>query len=186
MAIRTVDAKTLKCWMESGEAVVVDVREPAEHAAEKIQGTTLLPLTLLNKALLPEINGKKLVIHCHSGKRGANACTQLLAEDPDMEVYNLEGGITAWGAAGQPIISSGNFFLPLDQQVHLVIGLGVLTASLLAYFVNPLFFLLTGLFGTGLVFAGLTGFCGLAIVMAKMPWNRQLARGMTSCKVKAK
>jgi len=146
MPIKTIDSATLKSWMDRGEAIVVDVREPAEHAAEKIQGATLLPLGTVNKAALPESGGKKLVIHCRSGKRSMNACEKLLAEDPNLEIYNLEGGISAWGAAGHSVVSLGKFFLPLDRQVQLTIGLGVLIGSLLAYFVNPLFLLLTGFF----------------------------------------
>lgn len=184
MPIKTVDASTLKRWMDNGEAVVVDVREPAEHAAENISGTTLLPLGSVTKNILPESGGKKLVIHCRSGKRGISACEKLLAEDPNLEIYNLEGGIAAWGEAGHAVASSGKFFLPLDRQVQLAIGLGVLVGSLLAYFISPLFFLLTGFFGAGLTFAGLSGFCGLAMVMAKMPWNQVGDKPTTTCCMK--
>jgi len=183
MPIRNVDPATLKRWMDTDQAVVVDVREPAEHAAESISGTTLLPLGRVTKNALPKTAGKKLVIHCRSGQRSINACEKLLEEDPNFEVYNLEGGISAWGGMGHDVASSGKSFLPLDRQVQLTIGFGVLSGSLLAYFVSPLFFLLTGVFGTGLMFAGLSGFCGLARVIAKMPWN-QSARGATSCCVK--
>lgn len=184
MPIKSVDSATLRRWLDHGEAVVVDVREPAEHAAEKIEGAASLPLGSVCKQLLPPTQGKKLVLHCHSGKRSTSACQKLLAEDPDLEVYNLEGGISAWAQAQQPVQSSGGFFLPLDRQVQLTIGLGVLAGSLLAYFVNPLFFLLTGFFGAGLTFAGLSGFCGLAMLMAKMPWNQGTGRAVTSCRVK--
>lgn len=183
MPIKTIDPATLKRWMDGGEAVVIDVREPAEHAAENIRGATLVPFGAVKKAALPESKGKKLVIHCRSGKRSINACEKLLAEDPNLELYYLEGGISAWGEAGHSLASSGKFFLPLDRQVQLSIGLAVLMGSLLAYFVNPLFFLLTGFFGAGLTFAGLSGFCGLAIVMAKMPWNQNIG-GSASCCVK--
>lgn len=181
MVIKTVDAATLKRWIDSEETVVVDVREPAEHAAENIEGANLLPLSVVSKNALPQVHDKKLVIHCHTGKRGNNACKKLLAEDPNIEVYNLEGGISAWRAAGFQVVSSVKYFLPLDQQVQLTIGLGVLAGSLLAYFVSPLFFLLTGFFGAGLIFAGVSGFCGLAMVMAKMPWNQSI-KGTSSCR----
>lgn len=184
MAIKAVDVRTLKNWIDRGEAVVVDVREPAEHAAENITGVTLLPLNRVNKDALPEMNGKKLVIHCRSGKRSTNACEKLLVEDPSLEIYNLEGGISAWTQAGFNVQSSGKFFLPLDRQVQLTIGLGVLIGSVLAYFINPLFFLLTGFFGAGLTFAGLSGFCGLAMIMAKMPWNQVDNSAVTSCSAK--
>ena len=107
MPIQTIDATTLKRWMDAGEAVVVDVREPAEHAAESIKGANLLPLGSISKAALPDYSGKKLVIHCRKGGRGGSACEKLLAEDPTLEVYNLEGGISAWAAAGHSVAASG-------------------------------------------------------------------------------
>ena len=181
MPIQSIDAGTLKRWLDSDQAVVVDVREPAEHEAEMITGSKLLPLSSISKQALPNTAGRKLVIHCRSGKRSASACQKLLAEDSNLEVYNLEGGISAWEAAGHPVQSSGKFFLPLDRQVQLTIGICVLTGSVLAYYVNPLFVLLTGFFGAGLTFAGLTGFCGLAMLMAKMPWNQGTGKSGNSC-----
>jgi len=173
MPIKTVDSTTLKRWINNGEAVVIDVREPAEHAAENISGSTLLPLGRISRSVLPETGKKKLVVHCRSGKRSASACEKLLAEDPELEIYNLEGGISAWVGAGHAVKTSGTFFLPLDRQVQLTIGLGVLTGSLLTYFIHPMFIVLTGFFGAGLTFAGLSGYCGLAVLMAKMPWNQR-------------
>lgn len=184
MPTKTVDATTLKKWMDNGEAAVVDVREPAEYAAEKIAGAQCVPVGNISKKDLPEIRGKKLVIHCRSGKRGGTACEKLLAEDPNLEIYNLEGGISAWSQAGYEVKSSGKFFLPLDRQVQLTIGLCIIIGSLLAYFVNPFFFLLTGFFGVGLTFAGLTGTCGLAMAMAKMPWNQKSGDTASHCCVK--
>ena len=172
MTIKNIDAKTLKKWLENDEAVIVDVREPAEHASKNISSAKLLPLGQINLDSIPDHEGKKLVLHCHSGKRSASACAKLLQEDPDLEIYNLEGGICAWSDSGCQTKDSGKFFLPLDRQVQIIIGLGVLTGSILGYFASEKFFLLSGFFGAGLIFAGLTGFCGLAVVMAKMPWNK--------------
>lgn len=176
MALKTVDAKTLKSWLDRKEAVLVDVREPAEYAAESITGSWLLPLATVSTASLPEHAGKKLVLHCRKGGRGDSACARLLAEDPGLEIYNLEGGIAAWAEAGFPVESSGKFFLPLDRQVQLTIGLCLLAASTLGYFTGSLFYLITGFFGAGLTVAGLTGFCGLAVLMAKMPWNQRAVK----------
>ena len=172
MPLNTIDAPTLKRWLDAGEAMLLDVREPAEYRAESIAGATLLPLVGVSRSTLPSHTGKKLVIHCRKGARGSSACEKLLAEDPNLEIYNLKGGISAWVDAGYPIQNSGKFFLPLDRQVQLTIGVSVLAGSILAYFVNPLFLLLTGFFGAGLTFAGLSGYCGLAIIMARMPWNQ--------------
>jgi rhodanese-related sulfurtransferase len=173
MSIQNVDAKTLKGWLDRNEAMLVDVREPAEYASEHIPGAILLPLARVGKAALPPSQGKKLAVQCLKGGRGRTACEKLLAEDPGLEIWNLEGGIEAWRAAGFASVSSGRKILPLDRQAQLAIGLGVLIGSVLAFFVNADFFLLTGLFGAGLTVAGLTGFCGLARVLAIMPWNQR-------------
>lgn len=179
--VKRVDVQTLKQWLDAGEAVVVDVREPAEHAAENIQGAVLLPLGQVSPSRLPDHAGKKLVIHCRSGVRGSRACEQLLSESPSLEVYNLEGGIAAWGQAGHPVNASGKKLLPLDRQVQLTIGLLLLTGSVLGYLFSPLWFLLTGFIGLGLSIAGLTGFCGLALLIAKMPWNQKVCKPTPSC-----
>lgn len=184
MSLKNVDAKTLKIWLDNNQAVLIDVREPAEYKAANIPGAKLIPLAQISKNNLPDFSGKKLVMQCHGGKRGGKACEKLLAEDPNLEIYNLEGGLSAWEQLGGEVKKSGKLFLPLDRQVQLTIGLGVLVGSLLGYFIDPLFFLLAGFFGAGLVFAGATGFCGLAILMAKMPWNRGHEDIVVSCSIK--
>lgn len=171
-----IDASTLKKWLEGGEAVLIDVREPAEHAAENIRGATLLPLENIRTAALPQCAGKKLVIHCRKGGRGGSACEKLLAEDPSLDIYNLEGGIDAWRAVGLTVASSGKAFLPLDRQVQLTIGVLLISGSLLGYLLTPALFFFTGAIGVGLTIAGATGFCGLARVIARMPWNQRVPR----------
>lgn len=170
--MKTVDVKTLKTWMDKGEALLLDVREPAEHASEAIPGAVLLPIGQLRKDTLPSLIGKKLVVHCRKGGRGGRACEQVMQEMPGCEVYNLEGGITAWMEAGLPIKTAGRKVLPLDRQVQLTVGMGVFISSLLAYFIAPAFALAAAFLGAGLTFAGLTGTCGLALLLARMPWNK--------------
>ena len=58
------------------------------------------------------------------------------------------------------------------RQVQLTIRTGVLTGAILALTVNPNRVFLCAFFGAGLTFAGSTGWCGLAILLSKMPWNR--------------
>ncbi len=184
MPVRTVDANTLKIWLDKNEAVLVDVREAEEHQASSIPGATLLPLANVSRSTLPNYAGKKLVVHCRKGGRGGTACEKLLAEDPNLDIYNLEGGIEAWAKAGQSIKADGAFFLPLDRQVQLTIGLCLFIGSWLGYsYESPAWFLLTGLLGTGLIIAGASGSCGLALLMAKAPWN-QKSTAASYCKVK--
>lgn len=171
MTIKHIDAQTLKQWLTNDEAILIDVREPAEHKTANIPGAILKPLGSICCSDIPK-SRKKTVLHCQKGMRGTNACQKLFAENNDIEVYNLEGGIEAWKQAGFEVASLGRKTLPLDRQVQLTIGVGILLFSLLAFFVNPVFAFAPAFFGVGLINAGLTGWCGLAKLMAKMPWNR--------------
>lgn len=173
MSISSIRPETLKQWLDTHQAVLVDVREPAEYASEHIEGSMLMPLGKLQSELLPVITGQKLVVHCRKGGRGQTACEKLVQQMPDIDIYNLAGGIEAWAAAGLPVQKSERPILPLDRQVQLTIGVILITACALGALVNPKFFILTGLVGGGLTFAGLTGFCGLARLIAKMPWNQK-------------
>lgn len=102
--VKTVSALELKKLLERNEVTLIDVREPAEHQVESIQGSYLIPLGQLSCEKLPS-KLKRIVIHCRFGKRSAEGCKQLLEEDPSLEVYSLEGGITAWRDAGYPVNS---------------------------------------------------------------------------------
>jgi rhodanese-related sulfurtransferase len=171
MTIKNIDAPTLKKWLDNNEAVLIDVREPAEHKTANIPGSTLKPAGSICCGDIPD-TGKKIVIHCQKGARGTNACQKLIAENNAIEVYNLEGGIEAWQQAGLPIGTKGGKVLPLDRQVQLTIGSCVLLFSILGYFVNPAFSLAAAFFGAGLLNAGLTGWCGLGKAIAMMPWSK--------------
>ena len=171
MSVQNIDVATAKQWLDKNEAILIDVREPAEHAAQKIPDAELHPVSSICCSGIPQTD-KKILIHCQKGMRGSNACQKLMAENESLEVYNIEGGIEAWQQAGFAVESSGKKMLPLDRQVQLTIGLSVLTFGLLGYFANPAFALGAAFFGAGLTNAGLTGWCGLAKLMAKMPWNR--------------
>jgi rhodanese-related sulfurtransferase len=103
MTLKTVDPKTLKSWLSKNEAILIDVREAAEHAAKNIPAAKSIPLGSLNENSLPDTDGKKLVLHCGGGGRAGRACEKLLSENPDIEVYNLTGGLRGWAAAGYEV-----------------------------------------------------------------------------------
>ncbi|MFN3701005.1 MAG: YgaP-like transmembrane domain [Alphaproteobacteria bacterium] len=91
------------------------------------------------------------------------------------EIYNLEGGITAWVEAGLPVLSpsgAGGCGISIFRQVQIIVGALVLLSVLAGFFISTSAFVLAGLFGAALMFAGLSGWCGLAMLLNKMPWNR--------------
>lgn len=171
MTLKTIDPKAAKELLDQNQAILVDVREPAEHSSEKIEGAHLSPVGSICISDLPTTD-KKILIHCQKGARGNTACQKLLAENDNIEIYNIEGGIEAWRQSGLPTLKGDKKVLPLDRQVQLTVGLGVLIFGLLGYFAHPVFALGAAFFGAGLTNAGLTGWCGLAKLIAKMPWNQ--------------
>lgn len=104
MTIPTINVETLKAWLDKNEVLLVDVREADEYAASHIPGALLLPLSQFSPLKLPEHPGKKLVIQCLGGKRSAMACQATMIAIPGIDVYNLEGGINSWAAAGFAIV----------------------------------------------------------------------------------
>ena len=171
MMLTPIDVRTAKQWLDQNSAVLLDVREFAEHEAQKIAGSVLKPLSSISVQHVPKTE-RKVILYCQSGLRSKNAGDKLLGEDSTLELYSIDGGIDAWQQAGFPLQRSGKKILPLDRQVQLTIGVAVLIFSLLGYFVQPPFIFGAAFFGAGLLNAGLTGWCGLGKAMARMPWNR--------------
>lgn len=101
--VRFVPAAEIRQWLEAGEAVVIDVRERNEHAAEAIPGALNLPLSTFDPAKLPAIpEGRKLVFHCRSGQRCGMAAARMVAAGYAGEINRMEGGLMGWRAIGGP------------------------------------------------------------------------------------
>lgn len=103
--VETVDVATAKTWLDRHEALIIDVREVDEYERVHLLDSQLIPLGNLDVASLPPLSGKKLIIHCQSGRRSEMACASLLHSKPELEVYNLQGGIIAWQQAGLVVVS---------------------------------------------------------------------------------
>lgn len=181
MSLPSVNVQTAKQWLINNEAILIDVREPAEYEDEKIANASLLPLASVCGEKLKPFGEKKVIVYCRTGKRSAEACKKLLAQNAMLAVYSLEGGIIEWAKTEGTVSTLSRKILPLDQQVQLTIGSGILLGCVLGYFYQPWWIGVSAFFGCGLIFAGLTGNCYLAKLMAKMPWN-QLKQGK-SCHI---
>lgn len=88
-------------WLEAGEIVLVDVREPSEYEVEHIAGAMLLPLSSFDPDLFPNLPGQKIVLHCAVGKR-SEAAGKMLLNEGHAEIIHMTGGMDAWKAAGLP------------------------------------------------------------------------------------
>lgn len=158
---------------ESGNSSVdfINVCTPAEYKEKHIEGVRSVPLDEI-ASRVGEFKGKQTVyVHCRSGKRAGQAIETLQSLGVTAELVNVEGGIMAWDAAGLPTNSLTNR-MPLMRQVLLAAGLLIWVGLLASWFVNSVAIILTAFVGAGLMFAGLTGWCGMSFVLAKMPWNK--------------
>jgi rhodanese-related sulfurtransferase len=174
--IHDIDVATANKWLDRGEAVLVDVREPFEHAAEYIPDTTINPLSGFDPSRLPSEPGKRVVLYCNSGNRSRSAAKKWLAAGAD-EVFHLSGGIQAWKQADLAVIRARKAPIDLMRQVQITTGSLVVIGAVLSLLLSPWLIFLAAFVGAGLVFAGASGFCGMARILAAMPWNRRLARG---------
>lgn len=167
VSITPTDAKRL---IEQG-AIVVDIRDADEHARQRIKGARHHPLNALTT--LDGISAP-IIFHCRAGRRTADNAARLRSATGN-EAYVLEGGIEAWKRAGLPVMEDPTQPIEMGRQVQIASGSLILLGVLLGSGVAPQFYGLAGLVGAGLVFAGVSGWCGMARLLEIMPWNRREA-----------
>jgi rhodanese-related sulfurtransferase len=170
--LQEIDADTLNKWLQSDRALLIDVREPGEFAAEHIAGAKLMSLSQFDPTLITRDSDKKIVLQCQSGKRSAQAAQKML----DMgfsEVFHLKGGLPTWKAAGYPTEVNRNAPISMFRQIQIVAGSLVFVGTVLGAFVSPWFLILSGFVGAGLMFAGVTNTCAMAMLLAKLPYNQK-------------
>ncbi len=157
---------------ERPETRLLDVRTPGEFEAEHIEGAYNVPLDTLAEhgaEIRAGIAGP-VVLVCRSGQRARKAEEALQVAGMD-NLHVLDGGMSAWTAAGQPV-RRGAPRMSLERQVRIVAGTLAATGGFLALFVSPLFAAIPAFVGSGLVFAGVTDSCAMGMLIAKLPYNR--------------
>lgn len=163
--------KILRDSTKKGKVLYLDVRTTAEHTSERIPDVHNLPLQELEQHI-DEIKGyDEVYVHCQSGRRSCDAQRILL--EHGVKAINVDGGTSAWKESGQMLIKSRRG-MPIIQQVLSVAGGLTMIGTLGAWLISPWVLLLTGSVGAGLLFAGVSGHCMMAYVLAKMPWNKSV------------
>jgi len=171
----SVSPRELHRLLDEGRAAeLLDVRTPGEFAAAHVPGAKLVPLDDLDPIAFLKQGGahnSPIYVLCQSGGRARKAVEKFRRAGFQNCVL-VEGGTQAWMDAGLPVVQSQNKALPLMRQVQIAAGFVSASGAALALRISPWFAVIPLLVGCGLLFAGLTGFCGLALLLAKMPWNR--------------
>lgn len=155
--------------LKQGRAILIDVREPDEFAREHVAGSIPAPLSAFDDAYLG--TAETVIFTCRTGARTGANCDRLAAR-VEGAAFVMEGGLGAWKAAGLPVTENRKAPLEMMRQVQIGAGGLMLLGVGLSLLVHPGFIALSAFVGAGLLFAGLTGFCGMARVLAVMPWNR--------------
>ncbi len=149
---------------------LIDVRTAAEFNSECIDARCRnIPLDKINSLNLPKES--EIVLVCASGNRSSRA-RETLAEQGFTNVYSLDGGLANWKANNLPT-KRAEGVLPIMQQAQIVAGTLVLAGTLGSLFITPGLIWLSIFIGIGLIFAGLSGWCGMMKLLGQLPWNKK-------------
>jgi rhodanese-related sulfurtransferase len=173
--MKTISPAHLQQLLDSHAGLsLIDVRTPVEYAEVHVPLAKNVPLdqfdpkSLLASGQLPK--DQPVYLLCRSGGRASKAAEKASKEGLDNAVV-VEGGTLAWIDAGLPVNRGKAKVISLERQVRIAAGSLVFIGVILSIFVHPCFIALPGFVGAGLVFAGITDFCGMGLLLAKLPWN---------------
>jgi len=159
------------------DVILLDVRSPAEYRSAHIPGARLAPLDGLEKqdiSLLADGSGRQadnpLYLTCQAGVRAEQAA-QVLQKAGLEHLVLVEGGTESWQKAGLPVKRCRGS-LSLERQVQIAVGSLLILKVFFGFTVHELFFVAGAVIGAGLLTAGITRWCGMARLIARMPWNR--------------
>ena len=173
-ALTPIDAQSLAHNLRSRELTLIDIREPDEFAREHIDGAVSLPLSRLEAGHVALRGTTPVAFTCRTGMRTNSNCDRLAAHVGEP-AFVLDGGLDSWKKAGLATKADRKAPLEIMRQVQITAGSIVVAGAVLAATVSPAFIWLSAFIGAGLVFAGSTGWCGMAKLLAVMPWNRKAA-----------
>lgn len=158
---------------ENTAVILLDVRTPSEFSARRALGARNIPLDTIPDAIaageLPK--DSTICVLCEKGGRAAIAAGHLLKAG-HRAVHVVTGGTDSWAASGLPTEGTGRKVMSIERQVRIGAGSLVLAGVVLGFLINPAFLALPAFVGAGLVFAGITDWCGMGLLLARAPWNR--------------
>lgn len=155
---------------EDKDELLIDVRTKGEFKGGHIDEAENIPLDDIAEAAERLKGIGTVYVNCGYGMRSSQATEQL--ERCGVNVVNLEGGLTAWLREGFGVAKDGKGVIPVIRQVMILAGALVLIGSIMGMIFSPLWMLLSGFVGAGLLFAGVSGICAMQKVLSQMPWNK--------------
>lgn len=103
-----VSLETARAELESGRAILIDIREPEEHATGVAPGARLLPMRQLGARLreIPLDPKKPVLLICNTQNR-SGATLRALRQRGYGHVRYVSGGMSEWARRGWPLVKPG-------------------------------------------------------------------------------
>jgi rhodanese-related sulfurtransferase len=152
---------------------LLDVRTPVEFAEVHVPQARNIPLDELQPGALQFSKDQPVYLLCRSGQRATKAAEKF-AKAGFVQPVVITGGTLAWIDANLPVTRGQSKVISIERQVRIIAGALVLTGVVLGWFVHRGFYGVAAFVGAGLVFAGVTDFCSMGLLLAKLPWNRKV------------
>lgn len=168
---RITPQRAMEIASGNSQSIILDVRTPSEFSSRRAIGARNIPLDSLDASTVNLPHEAKILLLCEKGGRAALAASKL-REHGFTDLHVVEGGTEAWAKEGLPVEGTGRQVISIERQVRIGAGSLVLSGVILGFLVNPYFFALSAFVGAGLVFAGITDWCGMGLLLARAPWNR--------------
>lgn len=171
--MQTVTAQDAAARLNAGTGVVIDIRSADEFAQAHIPGAIHLEAERIDVDAARKLAALKPIFCCASGRRTAMLMSRLEGA-AGSEALAIDGGLASWQSAGYPVNrAAGAPSVPsIQRQVMIAVGTVLLLITALSYAVWPPLYIAAGFIGAGLLFAGVSGTCMLALLLMRMPWNR--------------
>jgi rhodanese-related sulfurtransferase len=181
MSIQEISASELLDLIKKEPIKLVDVRTPGEFRSTHIPNSLNLPLSSSDfESFKNSASGaEKIVLICQSGARAKAASNELMLKNI-APLFILSGGMNSWQQSGFDVIK-GEGTISMERQVRIAAGLFVFLGSILSLIFSLNFIFIPIFIGAGLVFSGVTNTCGMARMLAVLPWNNPKSKSTTSC-----
>lgn len=171
ISFKTISTQELKHMLNDNNVELIDVRSTEEFLAKHVVEARNIPLSILDQNQLCN-KENKIVLQCASGTRSTLAAKKLKASNPNLDIYILSDGIDNCEKFGHNIVKNvSSEKLPIMRQVQIIAGSIIVLGVILTIFVSKSFLIVPLFVGSGLIFAGISGWCGMAKLLALMPWN---------------
>lgn len=168
-----IDVREMEARRKNG-ALLLDVRTPAEFREVHVEGAVNVPLSDVSVEKVTTLRraAEPVFVLCKGGVRAAQAA-ETLTRGGMENVFSVKGGTTACCDLGVTVVRGEKSAISIERQVRIAAGSLVLLGVIGGMTLHPTFYLLSAFIGAGLVFSGITDWCGMALLLMRLPWNRK-------------